>query len=98
MLVRRCCTAVLIMEEFKGPAEISVKFVDDDEIHKLNKQYRNVDNSTDVLSFPLGENGVYDINKRYGGRRCSAISSFPCHMRWSRQSAMGTRSNVRLAF
>ena len=43
MLVRRCCTAVLIMEEFKGPAEISVKFVDDDEIHKLNKQYRNVE-------------------------------------------------------
>ena len=67
MLVRRCCTAVLIMEEFKGPAEISVKFVDDDEIHKLNKQYRNVDNSTDVLSFPLGENGVYDINKDTGG-------------------------------
>lgn len=97
MLVRRCCTAVLIMEEFKGPAEISVKFVDDDEIHKLNKQYRNVDNSTDVLSFPLGETAC-TISIKIRGRRCSAISSFPCHTRWSRQSAMGTRSNVRLAF
>ena len=73
MLVRRCCTAVLIMEEFKGPAEISVKFVDDDEIHKLNKQYRNVDNSTDVLSFPLGENGVYDINKDTGAQMLGDI-------------------------
>ena len=73
MLVRRCCTAVLIMEEFKGPAEISVKFVDDDEIHKLNKQYRNVDNSTDVLSFPIGENGVYDINKDTGAQMLGDI-------------------------
>jgi probable rRNA maturation factor len=30
MLVRRCCTAVLRMEEFVGPAEISVLFVDNE--------------------------------------------------------------------
>ena len=68
MLVRRCCTAVLVLEKFPDPAEISVRFVDDEEIHKLNKQYRNVDSSTDVLSFPLGEDGVYDTNPDTGAK------------------------------
>lgn len=68
MLVRRCCTAVLVQEEFEGPAEVSVTFVDDDAIHQLNLQYRNIDRSTDVLSFPLGENGVYDINNDTGAK------------------------------
>lgn len=68
LLVRRCCTAVLVHEEFEGSAEISVTFVDDDEIQKLNKEYRNIDRSTDVLSFPMGENGVYDINQDTGAK------------------------------
>ncbi len=60
LLVRRCCNAVLTFEDFTEPAEISVTFVDDVRIHELNREYRNVDKSTDVLSFPLGEDGVYD--------------------------------------
>ncbi len=62
MLIRRCCQAVLTSEEFYGPAEVSVSFVSNDEIRKLNKIYRGKDAVTDVLSFPLGENGVYDEN------------------------------------
>ena len=68
MLVRRCCTAVLAMEEFDGKAEVSVMFVDDDTIHQLNKMHRDIDRATDVLSFPLGENGVYDINNDTGAK------------------------------
>ena len=66
LLVRRCCNAVLTFENFDEPAEISVTFVDDARIHELNKQYRDVDSATDVLSFPLGENGVYDKNPETG--------------------------------
>lgn len=62
MLVRRCCKAVLANEEFLEPAEISVTFVDDATIHELNRKHRGIDKSTDVLSFPLGENGEYDTN------------------------------------
>ena len=40
LLVRRCCTAVLVLENFEGSAEVSVTFVDDEEIRRLNKQYR----------------------------------------------------------
>ena len=43
MLIRRCCNAVLKMEEFKGSAEISVTLVDNAYIQGLNKQYRNKD-------------------------------------------------------
>ncbi|MBQ7521699.1 MAG: rRNA maturation RNase YbeY [Clostridia bacterium] len=68
MLVRRCCHAVLQLEGFEGIAEISVTFVDNNEIHSLNKQYRNKDSATDVLSFPMGENGVYDIDPKTGAQ------------------------------
>ena len=68
MLVRRCCKAVLANEGFTDSAEISVTFVDDEKIHELNKQYRNMDKSTDVLSFPMGENGEYDVNLDTGAK------------------------------
>lgn len=66
MLIRRCCQAVLTHEDFGEPAEVSVSFVSNDEIKKLNKIYREKDAVTDVLSFPLGENGVYDKNNDTG--------------------------------
>lgn len=66
MLVRRSYVAVLRMEKFSGSAEISVRFVDNGMIRELNKTYRDIDKETDVLSFPLGENGVYDVNPETG--------------------------------
>ena len=60
ILIRRACNAVLEYEHFDDPAEISVTFVDNAAIAELNNQYRNKPMPTDVLSFPLGENGVYD--------------------------------------
>lgn len=66
LLIRRCCQAVLSMEEFKQDAEVSVSFVSNNEIRRLNKVYREKDRVTDVLSFPLGLNGKYDINKETG--------------------------------
>ena len=73
MLIRRCCNAVLVTEEFKGSAEISVTIVDDEQIHQLNKQHRNIDRATDVLSFPLGIEGVYDINNDTGAQMLGDI-------------------------
>lgn len=68
MLIRRCCHAVLQLEQFTDPAEISVTFVDNDQIHEMNLQYRNKDSATDVLSFPMGENGNYDENHETGAK------------------------------
>ena len=66
LLIRRCCHAVLATEGFEGPAEVSVSFVNNEQIRELNNEFRHKDAATDVLSFPLGENGVYDINEETG--------------------------------
>ena len=68
MLIDRCCNAVLQAEKFGSDAEVSVSFVDNERIHELNAQYRNVDRETDVLSFPMGENGEYDTNMDTGAK------------------------------
>ena len=66
LLIRRCCHAVLATEGFEGPAEVSVSFVNNEQIRELNNEFRHKDAATDVLSFPVGENGVYDINEETG--------------------------------
>lgn len=73
ILIRRSCNAVLDFEHFDGPAEISVTFVDNNRIHELNKEYRDKDSATDVLSFPLGENGEYDTNPETGAKMLGDI-------------------------
>ena len=67
LLIRRCCQAVLTTESFGKDAEVSVSFVSNSEIRKLNKVYRNKDSVTDVLSFPLtGSDGSVEINQETG--------------------------------
>ena len=73
MLIRRCCNAVLTNEQFKGSAEISVTIVDDEAIHELNLKHRGMDKPTDVLSFPLGIDGEYDINNDTGAQMLGDI-------------------------
>ena len=55
LLIRRCCQAVLTTEGFGHDTEVSVSFVDNKEIRKLNNIYRQKDAETDVLSFPQNE-------------------------------------------
>ncbi len=62
MLCRRACAAVLKGEGIVGNVEIDISFVNDEEILRLNKDFRNIDASTDVLSFPLGDNENKEIN------------------------------------
>lgn len=61
-LIRRSCAEVLKNQRFENDAEVIVTLVDDHRIHELNAEFRNVDRATDVLSFPLGEDGVYDLD------------------------------------
>ena len=53
MLVRASVLATLAYEGYKPECELSVTFTDNDGIQAVNKQYRNIDKATDVLSFPL---------------------------------------------
>ena len=42
------------LSQYKN-SEVSITLTDDKEIHKLNKQYRNIDKPTNVLSFELDD-------------------------------------------
>lgn len=43
----------LEVENFPYDVEVSLVLTNDEEIHTLNQQFREIDRSTDVLSFPM---------------------------------------------
>ena len=57
--IRRALTkaAKAATKENKGAISASLMITDDENIRMLNKQYRDIDKETDVLSFPSGEDG-----------------------------------------
>lgn len=59
-LIEKSIKAVLKVEELDDDVEVSVSFVGDEEIRDLNRDYRGVDKSTDVLSFPMDDEFIID--------------------------------------
>lgn len=53
--IREIINKVLDTEGVKSLMEISVAIVGDRKMHQLNKQYRGIDKTTNVLSFSLTE-------------------------------------------
>ena len=51
-LIRRVIRTALAAEGVDFPCEVDVLLTDDDGIHQINKDMRDVDRATDVLSFP----------------------------------------------
>lgn len=51
---------VIETEPLEGNFEVSVSFVTNEEIRILNRDYRNVDSETDVLSFPMDDEDCFD--------------------------------------
>ncbi len=66
ILLRRAFLATLTNEGFEYPAEVNVTFVEPSEIKELNSSFRKIDSVTDVLSFPLSENGTFETNPENG--------------------------------
>ena len=65
-LAKKVITAALDYQEIDFPVEVSLTFTDDENIHKLNLEYRGKDSATDVLSFPLFENGEIEYDDESG--------------------------------
>ena len=54
-IIKAACQQLNIEDDL----ELSVIFVDDARIHEINREYRNIDRSTDVISFALEDNEQY---------------------------------------
>ncbi|MGQ9483288.1 rRNA maturation RNase YbeY [Chloroflexus sp.] len=50
-LVERAAAAVLAAEQMPEGCEVGIRITTDDELHRLNRDFRGVDAPTDVLSF-----------------------------------------------
>ena len=52
-IARKAIFNTLVYEGFDKDCEVSVTFTDNEQIKELNKNYRNKNSATDVLSFPM---------------------------------------------
>ncbi|EIT85213.1 metal-binding heat shock protein [Fictibacillus macauensis ZFHKF-1] len=59
--VRNLLEKAAEMEGITGDAEVSITFVTDEVIHEINKQYRDKDRATDVISFAMEEMGEGEL-------------------------------------
>ena len=50
--IRKVIRSALAAEGMKAACEVNVLLTDDENIHQINKDMRDVDRATDVLSFP----------------------------------------------
>lgn len=66
-LTRRAVDLVLEERGFPYQAEVSVTLVSGEVIRRENNAHRGVDRETDVLSFPLLENGTPEAEDLIGG-------------------------------
>ena len=58
--VRKAAYTVSELYELNN-AEVSITFTDNEHIHEINRDYRNVDRPTDVISFALNEGDEPEI-------------------------------------
>ena len=52
-IINEVCEQSLKAEEMNVPYQISLLFVDNEEIREINRDTRGIDKATDVLSFPM---------------------------------------------
>ncbi|CAM2077776.1 MULTISPECIES: rRNA maturation RNase YbeY [Clostridium] len=52
-IINEVCEKALKAEEVNIPYQISLLFVDNEEIRDINRETRGIDKATDVLSFPM---------------------------------------------
>ena len=83
-LLRETISAALAAEGVAVPCEVDVLLTDDGGIHQINLEQRGVDAPTDVLSFPLGVDGKYDVDENNG---CKMLGDIVISMERAQEQA-----------
>ena len=65
-VIKKCIEYCIKEEEIKTDKtiEIYIRYTNNEEIKKINKEYRNIDKETDVLSFPMYES--FEVKEELG--------------------------------
>jgi probable rRNA maturation factor len=58
--LRQAVKLTLVHTGISSPVELGLVIAGDDAVHELNRDYRNVDRTTDVIAFSLSEQGAID--------------------------------------
>lgn len=64
-IIKEVIEKALEIEEFLNTYEVNILLVDNAKIREINKEHRNIDKSTDVLSFPMVEYGESYFSKNF---------------------------------
>ena len=73
-IINEVCDFALSEEGVKIPYQISLLFVDNEEIREINRDTRGIDNATDVLSIPMLEYPKDKVFKDvYGDNKFSEV-------------------------
>ncbi len=65
-LIKKAIKGTLVCENFNRNVILSVTFTDNEGIRLKNKEFREIDSATDVLSFPMYDMRNGDMPEEYG--------------------------------
>jgi len=92
--LRTAVTVTLRHERVKPPVEVTLLLTDDDQLQALNKEYRGINQPTDVLSFEGGETmpGMKEDDPYLG----DIVISLPMAERQAKQGGHSLKSELQL--
>lgn len=92
--LRTAVTVTLRHEQIKPPIEVTLLLTDDDQLQSLNKEYRGINQPTDVLSFEAGETmpGMKEDDPYLG----DIVISLPMAERQAKQGGHSLKSELQL--
>ncbi len=64
--IRLILREIFNSEHLKGDYAVSFIIVNNEEIHKINKEYRNIDRPTDVISFAVMDGNNHQLDYELG--------------------------------
>lgn len=71
-------TITFVQERFGKTMDVEVLITSGEKIRLLNRDYRNIDKTTDVLSFPNFEGGPKDVTSGYLGSIAVSFDRAAC--------------------